>query len=99
MGSRTEGAEAEYENIGKHEAQRAHLMAALAEDGLLDAALEGIIGGHVEHMEAAPVVDVARAHQQVVHKGGGLHADVLVHKERVLPLTRKVFRLMRDSDR
>ena len=56
-----------------HERVTAHLMAALGEDGLLDGALEAVVGGQVENEEAAPVVDVAAAHQQIVDVRRGLH--------------------------
>ena len=52
----------------------AHLVPALAKEGLLDAALEGVIGGQVDDMELAAVVNVARADEQVVHVRGSLRA-------------------------
>ena len=52
----------------------AHLVAALGEEGLLDAALEGVIGGHVKDLEVAAVVQIPLAHQQVVDVGCGLYA-------------------------
>ena len=50
----------------------AHLVAALGEEGLLDAALEGILGSHVDDLKVAAVVQVSLAHQQVVDVGCGL---------------------------
>ena len=49
-------------------------MAAPGEEGLLDAALEGVVGGHVDHLKVAAVVQVALAHQQIVDVSCGLHA-------------------------
>lgn len=53
-------------------------MSALAKEGLLDAALEGVVGGQVDDVELAAVVNVACAHKQVIHIRGGLRTKSML---------------------